>query len=57
VTCGATSLSNPIHLPAWVGSATAKPVALPPGRGKLATKPLPIGSPTIPKMTGMERVS
>src|SRR6516164_1737347 len=57
VTCGAISLSNSIHLPACVGSATAKPVALPPGRGKLATKPLPIGSATIPKMIGMVRVS
>src|SRR5215469_16635055 len=42
VTWGAISLSNSIHLPACVGSATAKPVALLPGRGKLATKPLPI---------------
>src|SRR5262249_10367567 len=33
VTWGAISLSNSIHLPACVGSATAKPVALLPGRG------------------------
>src|SRR5215470_18733235 len=57
VTRGAISLSSSSHLPACVGSATAKPVALPPGRLKLATKPLPIGSATIPKMTGMVRVS
>src|SRR6516225_5003700 len=40
VTRGASSLSSSTHLPACVGSVTAKPVALPPGRGKLATKPL-----------------
>ena len=33
-----------------------KPVTLPPGRGKLATKPLPIGSPTVAKTMGMVRV-
>jgi hypothetical protein len=30
-----------------------KPVALPPGRAKLLTKPLPTGSATMTKMTGM----
>jgi hypothetical protein len=30
-----------------------KPVALPPGRGRLATKPLPTGSLTFVKMMGM----
>jgi hypothetical protein len=29
---------------------------MPPGRGKLATKPLPTGSPTVAKMMGMVRV-
>ena len=33
-----------------------KPVTLPPGRGKLATKPLPTGSETIAKTMGMVRV-
>ena len=33
-----------------------KPVTLPPGRGKLATKPLPTGSETFAKMMGMVRV-
>ena len=33
-----------------------KPVTLPPGRGKLATKPLPTGSETVAKMMGMVRV-
>src|SRR5262249_44349795 len=34
-----------------------KPVTFPPGRGKLATKPLPIGSATSAKTIGMVRVS
>ena len=33
-----------------------KPVTLPPGRGRLATKPLPTGSATFAKMMGMVRV-
>src|SRR5262249_45795236 len=33
------------------------PVALPPGRARLATKPLPTGSATIAKTIGMMRVS
>ena len=33
-----------------------KPVTLPPGREKLATKPLPTGSVTLTKMMGMVRV-
>jgi hypothetical protein len=32
-----------------------KPVTLPPGRGKLATNPLPIGSETVAKMMGIAR--
>ena len=50
---GAISLSSARHLPAVVGSMMAKPVALPPGRAKLPTKPLPTGSATMTKMTGM----
>src|SRR5215813_13428582 len=42
-TRGAISLSSSSHLPAIVGSVKMKPVTLPPGRAKLATKPLPIG--------------
>src|SRR5262249_15354148 len=49
-TCGAISLSSSTNLPANVGSETLKPVTLPPGRGKLATKPLPTGSATTAKM-------
>jgi hypothetical protein len=59
-TRGAISLSSSSHLPAIVGSIVGslkvKPVALPPGRAKLATKPLPIGSATIAKTMGMVRV-
>jgi hypothetical protein len=46
----------PVRLPAIVGSILVKPVMLPPGRGKLATKPLPTGSETITKTMGMVRV-
>jgi hypothetical protein len=39
-----------------VGSTLTKPVALPPGGGKLATKPEPTGSARFKKMIGMVRV-
>src|SRR5262249_26127724 len=39
-TRGAISLSSSSHLLAIVGSVTTKPVTLPPGDGKLTTKPL-----------------
>ena len=55
-TRGAICLSSSSHLPAIVGSETLKPVTLPPGRAKLATKPLPTGSATIAKTMGMVRV-
>jgi hypothetical protein len=35
---------HPSHLPAISGTMVTKPVRLPPGRAKFATKPLPIGS-------------
>src|SRR5712691_2591955 len=53
---GSICLSKPSHLPAIVGSRLMKPVTLPPGRGKLATKPEPTGSTTFTKMIGMTRV-
>src|SRR5258706_5169681 len=53
---GSISLSNSNHLPAIVGSRLMKPVTLPPGRGKFATKPLRTGSTTFTKMIGMARV-
>ena len=37
-------MSNSSHFPAIVGCIVTKPVTFPPGCGKLATKPLPIGS-------------
>ena len=55
-TRGAISLSSSSHLPAMVGSVKVKPVTLLPGRAKLATKPLPIGSATIAKTMGMVSV-
>src|SRR5215471_9642701 len=55
-TRGEISLSSSTHLPAIVGSVKIKPVTLPPGRAKLATKPLPIGSATIAKTMGMVSV-
>src|SRR5262252_1978719 len=55
-TRGATSLSSCSHLPAIVGSILVKPVTLPPGREKLATKPLPTGSETAAKTMGKVRV-
>ena len=41
----------------YTGSILVKPVTLPPGREKLATKPLATGSDTVAKMMGMVRVS
>src|SRR5262249_21520386 len=55
-TRGAISLSSSTHLPPSEGSLVAKPVALPPGRDRLATKPLPTGSATVAKTRGMVRV-
>src|SRR5215470_7475215 len=55
-TGGAISLSSSTHLPVCVGSETLKPVTLPPGREKLATKPMPSGSESAGKMMGMVRV-
>src|SRR5262249_59474175 len=57
VTRGAMSLTSSTHFPAIDPSIVMKPVALLPGRGKLATKPLPIGSATFTQMTGRIRVS
>src|SRR6476661_11091919 len=44
-------------VPTIEDSTRVNPVTLPPGRAKLATKPLPIGSTTFAKMMGIERVS
>src|SRR5262245_39867081 len=55
-TCGAISLSSSNHLPASEPTIAWKPVTLPPGRARLATKPLPTGSETVAKTMGMVRV-
>jgi hypothetical protein len=46
VTRGAISMSSSSHLPPSELSVTTKPVALPPGRARLATKPLGANSAT-----------
>ena len=54
---GTISISNSSHLLVIVGGRLLNPVALPPGCGKLTTNPLPTGSATCTKTTGMVRVS
>ncbi len=49
-------IATRLHLPAIVGSNRTNPVTLPPGRGKLATNPLPTGSATMAKTIGIVRV-
>ena len=44
VTPGAISLSSSNHFPPMPYSNSIKPVALPPGRARLSTKPAPTGS-------------
>ena len=54
---GATSFNNSNHLPPRAESSTMKPVMLPLGCARLATKPLPIGSVTSTNTIGVARVS
>src|SRR5271166_1077880 len=54
---GAVSLSNSSHLPPIGCSKLAKPVTLPPGRARLATKPSLTGSDTCTNTIGTECVS
>src|SRR6516165_2447531 len=54
-TCGAISLSSSSHFPAIVCSETLKPVTLPPGREKLATKPLTTPSDNSAENVDMAR--
>ena len=49
---GAISLSRSSHLPPTENSVPLKPVRLPPGLGRLATKPCATGSETRTKTTG-----
>src|SRR5262245_29608858 len=56
VTPGEICLSNSSHFPLMPYSMLAKPVALPPGRAKLAAKPPPTGSPAFTNTMGRVRV-
>ena len=53
---GATSLSNSTHFALRPNSYSVNPVALPPGRARLATKPEATGSVTCTNTTGIVRV-
>src|SRR6516165_180681 len=55
VTRGAISLSSSNHFPLMPYSIEVKPVALPPGRPRLATKPPPTGSVTFTNTIGTVR--
>jgi hypothetical protein len=46
VALGAASLSSSTHFALIPSAMFDSPVMLPPGRGRLATNPLPTGSPT-----------
>jgi hypothetical protein len=50
-------LSSSSHFPVMAGSRLAKPVVLPPGLARLATKPLPTGSSTLANTIGIVRVA
>src|SRR5713226_4168931 len=54
---GTMSLSISIHLPLNDDSMLMNPVMLPPGRGRLATNPLPTGSETDTNTIGIVLVS
>ena len=54
---GAISLSIASHLPVMLASYSSRPVRLPPGRARLATKPEPIGSETVTNTIGIARLS
>src|SRR5262249_31924184 len=53
VTPGATSLSSSSHFPLIAKSNCVKPVVLPPGRDRLATKPRSTGSEVSTKTIGI----
>ena len=57
VTRGAISLSNSSHFALMPYSNAVKPVTLPPGRARLATKPAPTGSITCTNTIGTVRVA
>ena len=57
VTRGAICLSSSSHFPLMPYSNSMKPVALPPGRARLSTKPAPTGSATVTNTIGTVRVA
>ena len=57
VMLGAICLSSSSHLPLRPYSNEMKPVALPPGRARLSTKPAPTGSMTRTNTIGTVRVA
>src|SRR5262245_54794691 len=57
VTPSAISLSSSSHLPLMLNSNAMKPVALPPGRAMLSTKPPPTGSATLVNTVGTVRLT
>ena len=54
---GAICLSSSSHFPLMPNSNRVNPVALPPGRARLATKPAPTGSLTFTNTMGTWRVA
>src|SRR5262249_55401236 len=57
VTRGAISLSSSTHFALKPYSHGVKPVVFPPGRARLATTPMPTGSPTCANTMGTVRVA
>ena len=57
VTPGAICLSSSSHFPLMLYSKSMKPVALPPGRARLSTKPPATGSAMIGNTIGTVRVA
>ena len=57
VTLGAICLSSSSHFPLMPYSNGVNPVALPPGRARLSTKPAPTGSGTYTNTIGTARVA
>jgi hypothetical protein len=51
---GSISLINCRRFPSRSGASEVSPVALPPGRARLAASPVPIGSPTATITRGMD---
>src|SRR5215475_9250988 len=54
---GTTSSKSSSRLPARSAARVARPLTLPPGRARLATMPVPTGSPATAKTIGMTDVA